>query len=138
MTPASTASTKAQRNRRKKENAKKRKAEASQKEAPEANLLAEMGSMALYEKVLDSAREGNPRSSPAKTEVGEQRSEGSSSHHFISPILYISFRRQLLTLLTQLNMLVDCGRSRTLLEKASDSSQRNSSRKIRSYFRKPL
>lgn len=87
MTPASTAFTKAERNRRKKENAKKRKAEASQKEATEANLLAEMSSTALYKKVLDSAGEGNPRSLPVEAEVGDQRSEGSSSHYFISPIL---------------------------------------------------
>jgi hypothetical protein len=80
MAPASHASTKAERNRRKKENAKKRKAQESKKEATEANLLAEMSSIALNEKkALDSADGGNPRSSPAETEVGEQNPEGSSS-----------------------------------------------------------
>ncbi len=78
MAPASTASTKAERNRRKKETAKKRKAEESQKSAAEANLLAAMSSMALNEKTLNSAGEGNPISSPAETKVGEQQSEGSS------------------------------------------------------------
>lgn len=78
MEPASTASTKAERNRRKKENAKKRKAEESEKEAAEANLLAEMNSIALNEKTINSAGEGNPASSPVETEVGEQHSEGSS------------------------------------------------------------
>jgi len=91
MAPASTASTKAERNRRKKENAKKRKAEVSQKEAAEANLLAEMNFMALNEKTLDIAGEGNPASSPAETEVGEQHSESLSSQLLTSTTSFILF-----------------------------------------------
>ncbi len=78
MAPASTASTKAERNRRKKENAKKRKTEESKKEASEEKLLAEMSSMPLNPKDVNSAGEGNTISLPAETEVGEQHSEGSS------------------------------------------------------------
>lgn len=56
MTPTSTTSTKAERNRRKKENAKRRKAEENQKEVVEAELLEQMSAMALKEKALDSSR----------------------------------------------------------------------------------
>jgi len=91
MAPASTASTKAERNRRKKENTKKRKAEESQKEASEANLLAEIGSMAMNEKTLNSAGEENPTSSSAETEVGEQHSEGLSSQLLTSTTSFILF-----------------------------------------------
>jgi hypothetical protein len=77
MTSSSTASTKAERNRRKKENAKKRKAEESQKEAAEAELLAEMTTMALKEKVLEGAGKGN--SSPPEKESSYQHSGSSLS-----------------------------------------------------------
>ncbi len=89
MAPSSTASTKAERNRRKRKNAKKRKAEEVQKAAAELELLAKMSSLALKERVLDSAGEGDSElqlddskiddSSPPEQEVNEKSLGGSSS-----------------------------------------------------------
>jgi hypothetical protein len=59
MTPTSTASTKAERNRHKKEYAKKRQAEEMQKVCAEAGLLEQMSTVALEEKALDNSRRGD-------------------------------------------------------------------------------
>ncbi|KAH8814170.1 hypothetical protein F5882DRAFT_485684 [Hyaloscypha sp. PMI_1271] len=86
ISPTSAASPKRERNRRKKENAKKRKAEKLKNKADETNALAGMGTMALNERVLGGAGNGNsqPRlsfssngssssSSPTQSESTEQQ-----------------------------------------------------------------
>jgi hypothetical protein len=94
ISPTSAASTKRERNRRKKENAKKRKAEELKNKADEAEVLAGMGTMALNERVLGGAGNGNslPRlsfssngssssSSPTESEATEQQTLNTLSQH---------------------------------------------------------
>jgi hypothetical protein len=112
ISPTSAASTKRERNRRKKENAKKRKAENLKNEADEANALAGMGTMALNERVLGGAGNGNslPRlsfssngssssSSPTQSEATEQQTLNILSQYIKYLFSSVAFHHQLLTLI---------------------------------------
>jgi hypothetical protein len=78
MTPTSAASSKAERNRHKKENAKKRQADEMQKKCAEAGLLEQMSTMALEEKALDNSRHGDFSAQLKSTSNGVSSNDSST------------------------------------------------------------
>ena len=80
--------TKAERNRRKKQNAKKRKAEESQKKADEADLLSEMCTMSINESVMHQVGKGDssvPCSGNGGMSSASQAEEKASEQHYLDP-----------------------------------------------------